>query len=136
MWNGSYFVPGTLAQHGLRVQLSHFGRPCYTPKPAHQDFVVIDIHGIQVVAMDYCGCGLSMPEAEQLLRERWYPASVLAPRTACTFRVLKHFQLLTLQGKLSAYDFYTSLARLTDNSGITSPPVGAPPAMLSDDNFI
>ncbi|KAF9501090.1 hypothetical protein BDN71DRAFT_1555892 [Pleurotus eryngii] len=49
---------------------------------------------------------------------RWYPASPTTPCTAFTLDLLNTFQLLTLQGKISAYDFYLSIERKTDNAGI------------------
>ncbi|KAF4568149.1 hypothetical protein EYR36_010158 [Pleurotus pulmonarius] len=39
------------------------------------------------------------------------------PQTAFTFDVLNTFHLLTLQGKLSAYDFYLSIDHKTNNAG-------------------
>lgn len=59
----------------------------------------------------------------QLLRARLYPATISQPKTAATFDVLKTFQLLSFMSKVSAYEFYHSLARLTDNTGTISPPV-------------
>jgi hypothetical protein len=38
------------------------------------------------------------------------------PRTAATLAVLKSFHLLSLESKASAYEYYSSLARLTDNT--------------------
>jgi hypothetical protein len=46
------------------------------------------------------------------------PASLDRPKSAFTFDVLDTFQLLTLQGKTSAYDYYYSLAHKTDNTGL------------------
>jgi hypothetical protein len=52
------------------------------------------------------------------------PATRKNPETCCTFRVLEHFHLQNLQAKTSAYDYYASLAKLTDNTGIRALPVG------------
>lgn len=41
------------------------------------------------------------------------------PNSAFTFDVLNTFQLLNLQGKLSAHDFYQALVHKTDNLGIS-----------------
>ncbi|KAG2107820.1 hypothetical protein DEU56DRAFT_920537 [Suillus clintonianus] len=57
---------------------------------------------------------------KQLLRMRWYPATVSEPRTAATFTVLQHFHILSFESKVSAYEFYQSLARRTDNSGLVA----------------
>jgi hypothetical protein len=43
------------------------------------------------------------------------------PRSAVTFSTLNLFHLLTLQGKVTAYDFYYSLVHQTDN-WMTDPP--------------
>jgi hypothetical protein len=55
---------------------------------------------------------------------RWYPATVSEPRTAATFTVLQHFHILSFESKVSAYEFYQSLARRTDNSGLVATRVG------------
>lgn len=46
-----------------------------------------------------------------------YPATTVTPRTVFTTDFLNTFHLLTLQGKLSLYDYYQSIVRLTDNMG-------------------
>lgn len=38
------------------------------------------------------------------------------PKSGFTFDVLNTFHLLTLQGKVSAYDFYSTLQHKTDNT--------------------
>lgn len=60
---------------------------------------------------------------EQLLRMQWFPATCERPQTVTTFECLSLFHLLTLQGKLTAYDFYMALVHLTDNYGIDVPKV-------------
>ncbi|EEB94303.1 hypothetical protein MPER_06900, partial [Moniliophthora perniciosa FA553] len=57
--------------------------------------------------------------AEQLLRSRLYPATVVEPTTAFTFRMLEFFHDLTLQGKVSVYDFYHALETRTDGASLT-----------------
>lgn len=54
---------------------------------------------------------------EQLLRRRLFPATTLDPQTACTFEILKSAQLLSLQSKLSLYDYYITKEQLTDATG-------------------
>ena len=39
------------------------------------------------------------------------------PQTACTFSLLESAQILSLQSKLSLYDYYLSIERLTDATG-------------------
>ncbi|KAF8867888.1 hypothetical protein BD779DRAFT_1482742, partial [Infundibulicybe gibba] len=92
-WNGLYFEKITLKQLGLRYQLGHpIGHACPNPSQARDgDFV--------------------------LLRARLYPSTTVQPQTAATFRVLESFQLLSFMSKCSAYEFYRTLARRTDNTG-------------------
>ncbi|KAK7018531.1 CxC2 domain-containing protein [Favolaschia claudopus] len=117
-WNGRFFEPTSLKKLGLRVQLGH--ARCSRPRPAHQHFLVLDLNGLQEVDVSYCGCEREIhngPARVQLLRRRWYPATHDAPRTAMTLRMLDFFHLQTLQAKTTMYDFYTTLAKITDATG-------------------
>ncbi|KAK0471979.1 hypothetical protein EDD18DRAFT_1314665 [Armillaria luteobubalina] len=51
----------------------------------------------------------------------FFLATDTQPRTAVTTAALEQFQMLTFMGKISAYEYYHSLVRLTDNTGITAP---------------
>jgi hypothetical protein len=96
---------------------------CYNPQAAHSEFVVLHDNGIHTINLDFCSCD-SAERAEpyiQLLRAGWYPASDERPQTAATFLVLDRFHLQTLQAKTTAYDFYSVLERLTDNTGNKPP---------------
>ena len=75
------------------------------------------------MGLDYCGCQQAPPKTVQLLRSRLFPATVTDPKTAATFRVLESFQMLSFTSKVSAYEFYQALARRTDNTGTSTPPV-------------
>ncbi|KAK0493690.1 hypothetical protein EDD18DRAFT_1356144 [Armillaria luteobubalina] len=56
------------------------------------------------------------------LQGSWlFPATDIKPHTAVTTVALEQFQMLTFMGKISAYEYYHSLIRLTDNTGIKSP---------------
>ena len=69
----------------------------------------------------YCGCHQEIGGSRlhiQLLRARLFPSTASSPRSAFTFDVLDTFHLLTLQGKISAYDFYTALVHKSDNAGL------------------
>jgi hypothetical protein len=48
---------------------------------------------------------------------------VVDPKTAATFRVLETFQMLSFTSKVSAFEYYRSLSRRTDNTGTCPPPV-------------
>lgn len=115
-----YFERTTLKSLGLRIQLGHpAGQPCPLPRPAKGDaFLIIDTHGIHEVGLDFCGCEISKSIVRQLLRMRLYPATVQNPATAATFRTLERFHLLSFESKCSAYEFYHSISRETDNTGL------------------
>ncbi|KAJ6587763.1 hypothetical protein B0H10DRAFT_2233949 [Mycena sp. CBHHK59/15] len=119
-WRGKSFERRALKNLGLRIQLGHrAGEPCANPKKAAgDDFVVVDTHGIHEVGLYFCSCGRAQPPPIQLLRLRWYPATGTNPRSAATFRVLRRFHPLSLESKCSGYEFYNSLARETNNTGL------------------
>jgi CxC2 like cysteine cluster associated with KDZ transposases len=109
---------------GLHIQLGHTTGPCVNPKSGHQDFVVLHVNGIHLVAVDFCDCEHSMPHRIQLLRADLFPATVHQPQTCCTNRLLEQFHLLTLASKVSGYEFYKSLERMSDNTGLLPIKVG------------
>ena len=57
---------------------------------------------------------------QQLLRYRLFPATVQNPTTAATFRALCYFQLLNFEAKCSAYDYFQTVLRETDNTGLST----------------
>ncbi|KAJ7086807.1 hypothetical protein B0H15DRAFT_923109 [Mycena belliarum] len=122
-WTGECFQRVTLKSLGMRVQLGHTGwETCGNPVPGHQNFTVIHTNGLHPVAVDFCGCGDGHAPGQrsmQLLRMLWYPSTDAVPQTAATFRVLEMFHIMTLQGKVTTYDFYSGLEKLTDNTGMT-----------------
>ncbi|KAJ7122599.1 hypothetical protein C8R43DRAFT_899793, partial [Mycena crocata] len=124
-WNGVYFEKKTLAELEMRIQLGHWvgSHICVLPERAPgDDFVIIDEHGVHRVLLDFCGCSKGGAHTTQLMMARLYPATVVAPRTAATFNVLDRFELLAFESKCSAYEFYHSLARESDNTGLNPAP--------------
>ncbi|KAG1741216.1 hypothetical protein EDD22DRAFT_786755 [Suillus occidentalis] len=119
-WQDRYFHPTTLKHLGLCIQLGdHTGQSCRNPKPAREDdFVVIDVHGIHEVGLDFCSCAHAPSHYRQLLHGRFFPSTSTDPRTAATFAVLEHFHLLSFESKVSTYEFYHCLAHRSDNTGI------------------
>ncbi|KAF8069148.1 hypothetical protein FPV67DRAFT_1448949 [Lyophyllum atratum] len=133
-WNGVFFVKRNLKDLGLRMQLGHArGTRCTNPEQCPgDDFTVIDTHGIHSIGLDFCGCGQSSQlHTVQLLRHRLYPATTLFPRTATTFRALEVFEVLSYVSKVSSFEYYQALARLTDNTGTDPPPDRYPNLLLS-----
>ncbi len=59
----------------------------------------------------------------QLLRAGLFPVTSEHPQAATTFRTLELFELLSYKSKVSAYEYYQMLSRLTDNTGMKTPPV-------------
>ncbi|KAJ7156373.1 hypothetical protein C8R46DRAFT_1040909 [Mycena filopes] len=120
-WEGDFFERVTLKSLGLRIQLGHTGfQTCGNPEPGHTDFTVIHHSGIQPVDVDFCGCAdahIAGTHREQVLRRSWFPATDLEPQTCATFNVVNLFHIMTLQGKVTTYDFYSGLEKLTDNTG-------------------
>ncbi|KAJ7754133.1 hypothetical protein B0H14DRAFT_2405084 [Mycena olivaceomarginata] len=122
LWDGTRFRRVSLKTLGLHVQLGHsYGQTCKTPIPAHKNFMVIHTNGMHKVGVDFCGCvdeEIVGSRRQQLLRRSWFPATAKEPKTCSTFRVLDMFHTMTLQGKVTTYDFYSGLEKLTDNSGL------------------
>ncbi|KAG1886404.1 uncharacterized protein F5891DRAFT_1132498 [Suillus fuscotomentosus] len=103
-WNGQHFERISLKTLGLHIQLGHItGQKCLNPRRAfNDDFIVVDTHGIH----------------EQLLRISWFPSTTSDPKTAATFHVLEHYHLLSFESKVSAFEFYNALSRMSDNTGL------------------
>lgn len=120
MWNGQTFERKTLKDLGLQIQLGHaLGEICLNPQPVTGEygFAIIDTSGIHNVNLNFCACGqINQSHTTQLLRSRLFPATVVQPRTAATFRSLEMFELLTYEAKTTAWEFCKTLARLTDNT--------------------
>ncbi|KAF8993816.1 hypothetical protein BDZ89DRAFT_972653, partial [Hymenopellis radicata] len=121
-WTGDFYVKVTLFSLGLRMQLGHRAYlPCHNPIPATKDFTVMHTNGLFKAAADWCGCETRTPRRIQLLHSELYPATTRNPKTAATFRLLEEHEMLTASGKLSPYEHYQALERLTDNTGIELP---------------
>ncbi|THV01339.1 hypothetical protein K435DRAFT_853897 [Dendrothele bispora CBS 962.96] len=125
-WNGKFFERVSLRRLGLVVQLGHLdGSECDNPLRGPSKFMVVHTNGVHRVELNYCGCtnsistlsGSQHQKWEQLMRARWFPATHTRPQTACTFQMLQQFHILTLCGKITAFDYYRGIERLTDNTG-------------------
>jgi hypothetical protein len=123
-WNSTFFERTTLKDLGLQIQLCHGMRSrCYNPKPAvGNEFFVIHTNGIHTIALDFCACETAPAVVEQLLRSGLFPSKSKSPRSAATLQVLKQFQIISFESKVTAFEFYNALSRFTDNI-VSSPPV-------------
>ncbi|KAG1775017.1 hypothetical protein EV702DRAFT_973867, partial [Suillus placidus] len=119
-WRGSYFMTVSLKKLGLHVQLGHpGGAKCLLPKRAfNDDFTLIDTNGIHKISLDFCGCETAQMHMKQLLRTTWFPVTTTDPRTTATFRILEQYHILSFESKCSSYEFYHTIARLSDNTGL------------------
>lgn len=125
-WNGSYYEQVAMADLGLSIQLGHpLDLECVNPEAAHKSFTVIHTNGIHMVNAQFCNCEHRVSHRVQILRANWWPASVHYPRTCATMEVLKTYHGLTLSGKISCWEYYQSLERMTDNRGIRVPNVSS-----------
>jgi hypothetical protein len=123
-WTGLFFDRDSLQNLGLRYQLGHSGAYCPFPQAGPKNFLVFDTSGPHFITVDYCNCGDgALTNWRQLLREKWFPATLSRPQTVFTFDCLETFHELTLQGKTSLYDYYNSLLRRFDNAGLSNPVV-------------
>ncbi|KAJ7019036.1 hypothetical protein C8F04DRAFT_1276736 [Mycena alexandri] len=87
MWSGEFFIPLSLNDLGLdaRIQLGHPpGTFCPRSRPAHKDFVIIDVLGIRVVKLSFCGCDSRVEHRQQLERACLWPATSVDPQTCAT----------------------------------------------------
>lgn len=119
MWNGRFCSPYSLCQAGLIVQLGHDGKACKRPDVQSSLLKVIDTSGIHRVCYALCSCTDNeyMPPFVQLLRAKWWPATIRRPGTVVTFRLLRLYRAVGISGHVNAYDFYNGLIRVTDGAG-------------------
>lgn len=112
---------------GLRIQLGHPpNTTCEAPHSLPLNFTILHTNGIHHIQGSYCGCHQGAGSwRQQLLQREWYPATHDELRICCTFRVLELFHMLTLQGKMTTYDFYNGIEKLTDNTGTQKIPVSS-----------
>ena len=83
------------------------------------DLMLFDISGVKTVRVKYCNCRKTyLPHRVQLLRVRWFPATIKQPGMAFTFRLLNRFHNLQTRSKISLYDFYTDLISSDNPCGI------------------
>ncbi|KZS93892.1 hypothetical protein SISNIDRAFT_410793, partial [Sistotremastrum niveocremeum HHB9708] len=123
-WNGQFWEKSSLSAAGLTIQLGHDRLSSFCPHPINRRRLLTVMHcnGIHHVEALFCGCTRVEERSftNQLLRVGWFPASLQRPASAFTFEVLDLFHELSVQGKVSAHDFYRSIVRVSDNTGLVS----------------
>ena len=130
VWKDSFFQPVALRDLGLIVQLGEDHPPgtfCFFGQDLNKEFIVLHTNGLHSVRVRSCGCTPPNTAAidvyKQLIRAGLYPATPYEPKTCGTFALMRLAHGLSLQGKVSAYNFYKSLHYYTDNTGIVKIPV-------------
>ncbi|KAF9493235.1 hypothetical protein BDN71DRAFT_1483564 [Pleurotus eryngii] len=118
VWNSRCFTKTSLQALLLCIQLGHGGGKCTNSAWAAKVFTVLHVNEVHLVTVDYCDCEMRVPRHTQLLQAGWYPATIHYPATCTTIKLLKHFHGLSLCSKVSAYEYYLNLERLTDNSQV------------------
>jgi CxC2 like cysteine cluster associated with KDZ transposases len=78
--------------------------------------VFVDSSGIHRRNVCWCKCSTAASYDTQLLDMRFFPATSSRPSTAFTFTVLDQFYIEAMECKTSAFNFYSKLRQLTDNS--------------------
>ena len=85
--------------------------------------VIIDTSGVHQLHIAWCQCETAAEPHIQLLRIRFFPASIKRPSTAFTFSLLDYFHIDSVECKTSALSFFSKLRRLTNGSSPHSVPV-------------
>ena len=116
------FERTSLKAIGLKIQLGHQhdGCACSNPIPLRDDFTVVHLNGIHAMTVSLCGCDKAAragSHIQQLLHAELWPATDAEPNTCFSFQMLENYHIMSLQGKISMYDYYHALERMTDNTG-------------------
>lgn len=93
------------------------------PSPA-VDLTLFDISGVMTVRIHYCYCGepgKQLPPCVQLLRMRWFPATLKQPGTAFTFHLLNYLHKLQTRSKVNLYNVYTTITSIYNAAGLNPP---------------
>jgi hypothetical protein len=113
---------------GLVVQLGRHsvGTTCQYPSRRYQ-LTIFDLTGVHQVVIRYCECipGDRAYRRQQLLKMRWFPATLVRPHTVFSFRLLGFFHQLQSQNKTNLYDFYNTIIRLSNSAGLSPEIVSA-----------
>ncbi|THU98424.1 hypothetical protein K435DRAFT_818886 [Dendrothele bispora CBS 962.96] len=108
-WNGLFFEEVSLKGLGLVVYLGTHksGDTCNQPRMVNS-FTVVHVNGLHSIRIAYCNC-------DKLRAD---------PRTCVTYEVLNHFHVMTLQGKVTTYDYYNGLEKLRNNANLKKTKAG------------
>ncbi|KAJ7060165.1 hypothetical protein C8F01DRAFT_1058798 [Mycena amicta] len=111
---------------GMVYQLGHHGGACPLPDALQRRMVLLDIRGVFVLTVQFCGCTKALRDEHsnlgQLLGNGWYPATTISPATCATFRALEQFRLLGVVGNMNAHDFIGAMERCADPTHVGTTP--------------
>ena len=76
---------------------------------------MIHVNGVHTVNVAFCGCRVceDLTSVEVLMRNAWYPATMVDPATCATYEVLDKFRLLSVVAQVNVRDFVTVLEQIT-----------------------
>ncbi|KAK7028481.1 CxC2 domain-containing protein [Favolaschia claudopus] len=101
-----------------------WGFACPHPAAQTRTLVVLDFPHVHTVNFKYCACDNSddASNLQQLLRNRWYPATTVDPGTCATFATLEAFRLLNVVSNVNVQDFVKTMERRSDATRVGSIP--------------
>lgn len=111
-WAGTHFKTHTLFNLGLMLYLGHNGKSC-PASLAPKEMVILHTNGIHRCSVQFCDCNDLVSNLKQLIYSQLFPATVSFPVTAFTFGLLLTFHQLTLCSKITPYDYFDTLRKLT-----------------------
>ncbi|KAG2112645.1 uncharacterized protein F5147DRAFT_572194, partial [Suillus discolor] len=98
---------------------------CSNPLLIHNDFAILNINGVHNVILCFCECQTAQSHTTQVLYMHWFPATTLEPKTATTFQLFHNFHILSFELKASTFEYWQTLAHLTNNTGLNPPKVSS-----------
>jgi hypothetical protein len=106
-----------LCELGLVVKLVHEDGSSCNGGAVERSLTVFDVSGLHEVAYQQCYCrpfeANLAARRTQLVSNKLFPASEIAPRTAFTFDVLRLFDIMNLEGSINIKQFCDSCNSLT-----------------------
>lgn len=134
-WTGTFFSRTTLCELGLVVHIGHHGNPCPNSSDSPTKMTVVHTAGVQPILIRYCGCTDKMLHTVEHPLQLWqaglWPAMYTQTQTIFTQHVLRDFHQISLQAKISAYNYIAALKRLTNNAFTHEVKVSGCYAMMS-----
>lgn len=113
IWTGTHFDSHSLHSLDYVMYLGHDGKRCPASVVKPHKMVIVHTNGIHHCLVQFCDCNNYTENFQQLMMVRLFPATPKFPATAFTFRLLETFHQLTLCSKITPYDYFDTLKKLT-----------------------